>query len=78
LINFRQKDVFLYGPPGTGKTSLASSCAYDAGANLFTVNRPEIISNYYGESEQSLYDVFGSAKITFFFSKMQESCVSLY
>jgi AAA family ATPase len=63
LINFRQKDVFLYGPPGTGKTSLASSCAYDAGANLFTVNRPEIISNYYGESEQSLYDVFGSAKI---------------
>ncbi|CAD6204730.1 unnamed protein product [Miscanthus lutarioriparius] len=56
------KGVLLYGPPGTGKTSLASSCAYDAGANLFTVNGPEIISNYYGESEQSLYDVFSSAK----------------
>jgi len=62
LINFRYKGVLLYGPPGTGKTSLASSYAYDAGANLFTVNGPEIISNYYGESEQSLYDVFSSAK----------------
>ncbi|KAJ1271074.1 hypothetical protein BS78_06G101100 [Paspalum vaginatum] len=58
----RYKGVLLYGPPGTGKTSLASSCAHDAGANLFTINGPEIISNYYGESEQSLHDVFSSAK----------------
>ncbi|KAG2598923.1 hypothetical protein PVAP13_5KG386900 [Panicum virgatum] len=58
----RYKGILLYGPPGTGKTSLASSCAYDAGANLFTINGPEIISHYYGESEQSLYDVFSSAK----------------
>ncbi|KAL6868088.1 hypothetical protein ACP4OV_014933 [Aristida adscensionis] len=58
----RYKGVLLYGPPGTGKTSLASSCAYDAGANLFTVNGPEIISQYFGESEQALYDVFSSAK----------------
>ncbi|CAO2146139.1 unnamed protein product [Urochloa humidicola] len=58
----RYKGILLYGPPGTGKTSLASSCAYDAGVNLFTINGPEIISHYYGESEQSLYDVFSSAK----------------
>ncbi|KAL6606584.1 hypothetical protein ACP70R_042237 [Stipagrostis hirtigluma subsp. patula] len=58
----RYKGVLLYGPPGTGKTSLASSCAYDAGANLFTINGPEIISQYFGESEQALYDVFSSAK----------------
>lgn len=58
----RYKGILLYGPPGTGKTSLASSCAYDAGVNLFTINGPEIISHYYGESEQSLYDVFTSAK----------------
>ncbi|WVZ85713.1 hypothetical protein U9M48_032604 [Paspalum notatum var. saurae] len=58
----RYKGILLYGPPGTGKTSLASSCAHDAGANLFTINGPEIISNYYGESEQSLHDVFSSAK----------------
>ncbi|CAL4905962.1 unnamed protein product [Urochloa decumbens] len=58
----RYKGILLYGPPGTGKTSLASACAYDARANLFTINGPEIISQYYGESEQSLYDVFSSAK----------------
>jgi len=58
----RYKGILLYGPPGTGKTSLASSCAYDAGVNLFTINGPEIISHHYGESEQSLYDVFSSAK----------------
>nr|TKW00232.1 hypothetical protein SEVIR_8G095200v2 [Setaria viridis] len=58
----RYKGILLYGPPGTGKTSLVSSCTYDAGFNLFTINGPEIISHYYGESEQSLYDVFSSAK----------------
>ncbi|XP_062197485.1 calmodulin-interacting protein 111 [Phragmites australis] len=58
----RYKGILLYGPPGTGKTSLASSCAYDAGVNLFTINGPEIISQYFGESEQTLYDVFTSAK----------------
>ncbi|CAL4988649.1 unnamed protein product [Urochloa decumbens] len=60
--SLRYKGILLYGPPGTGKTSLASSCAYDAGVNLFTINGPEIVSHYYGESEQSLYDVFSSAK----------------
>lgn len=58
----RYKGLLLYGPPGTGKTSLASSCAYDLGANLFTVNGPEIVSQYHGESEQALYDIFTSAK----------------
>lgn len=58
----RYKGVLLYGPPGTGKTSLASSCAYNAGANLFTINGPEIITQYHGESEQALYDIFSSAK----------------
>ncbi|GJN23972.1 hypothetical protein PR202_gb11674 [Eleusine coracana subsp. coracana] len=58
----RYKGVLLYGPPGTGKTSLAALCAHDAGANLFTINGPEIISQYFGESEQMLFDVFSSAK----------------
>jgi len=53
--------VLLYGPPGTGKTSLAQLCARDAGVQLFKVNGPEIISQYYGESEQALHDVFKSA-----------------
>ncbi|XP_059637434.1 calmodulin-interacting protein 111-like isoform X1 [Cornus florida] len=55
------KGVLLYGPPGTGKTSLAQLCAHDAGVNLFSVNGPEIVSQYYGESEQALHEVFNSA-----------------
>lgn len=58
----RYKGVLLYGPPGTGKTSLACMCAKIASAQLFTINGPEIISQYYGESEQALHDLFTSAK----------------
>ncbi|KAH9607922.1 hypothetical protein KSS87_023358 [Heliosperma pusillum] len=55
------KGVLLYGPPGTGKTSLAQLCAHDAGVSFFKVNGPEVISQYYGESEQAIHDVFKSA-----------------
>ncbi|CAA6660156.1 unnamed protein product [Spirodela intermedia] len=55
--------VLLYGPPGTGKTSLACSCARDAGANLFVINGPEIVSEYYGESELKLLEVFDTARL---------------
>ncbi|XP_038887604.1 calmodulin-interacting protein 111 isoform X2 [Benincasa hispida] len=55
------KGVLLHGPPGTGKTSLAQLSAHDAGVNLFSLNGPEIISQYHGESEQALHDVFKAA-----------------
>ncbi|KAJ9544127.1 hypothetical protein OSB04_023834, partial [Centaurea solstitialis] len=55
------KGVLLHGPPGTGKTSLARLCANDAGVNLFSVNGPEIVRQFYGESEQALQAVFDSA-----------------
>ncbi|CAK7340295.1 unnamed protein product [Dovyalis caffra] len=55
------KGVLLHGPPGTGKTSLAQLCVIDSGVNLFSVNGPEIISQYYGESEQAMHKVFDSA-----------------
>ena len=55
------KGVLLHGPPGTGKTSLARLCANDAGVNLFTINGPEIVSQFYGESEQAMHEVFDSA-----------------
>ncbi|XP_043695669.1 calmodulin-interacting protein 111 isoform X2 [Telopea speciosissima] len=55
------KGVLLHGPPGTGKTSLAHSCARDTGVNIFSVNGPEVVSQYYGESEQALHEVFDSA-----------------
>ncbi|KAH7521272.1 hypothetical protein FEM48_Zijuj07G0015400 [Ziziphus jujuba var. spinosa] len=56
------KGVLLHGPPGTGKTCLARLCAHDAGVKLFSVNGSEIVSQYYGESEQSLHKVFDSAR----------------
>ncbi|KAK4281981.1 hypothetical protein QN277_013417 [Acacia crassicarpa] len=55
------KGVLLHGPPGTGKTSLAQLCAYDVGVNIFQINGPEIVGQYYGESEQALHEVFDSA-----------------
>ena len=53
--------MLLHGPPGTGKTSLARLCVHDAGVNLFSVNGPELVSQYYGESERALLEVFESA-----------------
>lgn len=53
--------MLLHGPPGTGKTSLAKLCIHDTGVNLFHVKGPEIVSQYYGESEQALHEIFDSA-----------------
>lgn len=58
------KGVLLHGSPGTGKTSLARLCARDAGVRFFSVNGPEIVSKFYGESEKALLEVFESASQT--------------
>ncbi|KAL6507387.1 hypothetical protein OROGR_023582 [Orobanche gracilis] len=55
------KGVLLHGPPGTGKTTITQVCACDAGVNMFSVNGPEIISQYHGETEKALYEVFSNA-----------------
>ncbi|XP_024029626.1 calmodulin-interacting protein 111 [Morus notabilis] len=56
------KGVLLHGPPGTGKTSLARLCVRDAGVIIFSVNGPELVSQYYGESERALHELFESAR----------------
>ncbi|KAF5750308.1 calmodulin-interacting protein [Tripterygium wilfordii] len=61
LARYFISSLLLHGPPGTGKTSLARLCAHDAGVRLFPVNGPEIVSQYHGESEQALHEVFESA-----------------
>ncbi len=55
------KGVLLYGPPGTGKTLIAKAVANESGANFLSIAGPEIISKYYGESEQRLREIFEEA-----------------
>ncbi len=54
--------MLLYGPPGTGKTLIAKAVANEIGASFFTINGPEIMSKFYGESEQRLREIFEEAK----------------
>ncbi len=56
------KGVLLYGPPGTGKTLIAKAVANEIGATFLTINGPEIMSKFYGESEQRLREIFEKAK----------------
>lgn len=56
------KGVLLYGPPGTGKTLLAKAVANEVNANFYAINGPEIMSKFYGESEERLREVFQQAQ----------------
>ncbi len=56
------KGVLLYGPPGTGKTLLAKAVANETHAYFQAINGPEIMSKFYGESEQRLREIFEEAK----------------
>lgn len=55
------KGVLLHGPPGTGKTMIAKAVASEVNAHFKSINGPEIISKYYGESEKQLREVFVEA-----------------
>lgn len=56
------KGVLLYGPPGTGKTLIAKAIANEASTYFVSINGPEIIQKFYGESEANLRKVFDEAK----------------
>ena len=56
------RGVLLHGPPGTGKTMLAKAVANESNVYFITINGPEIVSKYYGESEQRLREVFDEAE----------------
>ncbi|KAA6418217.1 MAG: Cam interacting protein [Trebouxia sp. A1-2] len=49
------RGVLLWGPPGTGKTCLARGAAAEVGVPLFVINGPDIVSEFYGESEASIF-----------------------
>jgi transitional endoplasmic reticulum ATPase len=56
------KGVLLYGPPGTGKTLLARAVANESGANFYSIAGPEIMSKWYGQSEENLRKIFEEAE----------------
>ena len=55
------KGVLLHGPPGTGKTLLAKAVASETSANFLSIGGPEIMSKFYGESEERLREIFKEA-----------------
>ncbi|MHA2202802.1 MAG: CDC48 family AAA ATPase, partial [Candidatus Hodarchaeales archaeon] len=56
------KGVLLHGPPGTGKTLLAKAVANESGVNFVSIAGPEIMSKFYGESEQRIREIFQNAE----------------
>lgn len=56
------KGVLLHGPPGTGKTLMAKAVANEIDAFFTTISGPEIMSKYYGESEEQLREIFEEAE----------------
>ncbi|MCS7364204.1 MAG: CDC48 family AAA ATPase, partial [archaeon GB-1867-035] len=56
------KGILLHGPPGTGKTLLAKALANEVGAYFVSINGPEIMSKFYGESEARLREIFKDAE----------------
>jgi len=56
------KGVLLHGPPGTGKTLLARAVASETNSHFIVINGPEIMSKYYGQSEENLRKKFEEAE----------------
>ncbi len=52
----------LYGPPGTGKTLLAKAVAKEAEANFISMKSSDLLSKWYGESEQQIARLFRRAR----------------
>jgi transitional endoplasmic reticulum ATPase len=56
------KGFLLYGPPGTGKTLLAKAAARESEANFIATKASDLLSKWYGESEQQIARLFARAR----------------
>ena len=56
------KGFLLFGPPGTGKTLLAKAVARESEANFIATKSSDLLSKWYGESEQQVARLFQRAR----------------
>src|SRR5690606_27772350 len=56
------KGFLLFGPPGTGKTLLAKAVARESEANFISAKSSDLLSKWYGESEQQVARLFQRAR----------------
>jgi transitional endoplasmic reticulum ATPase len=56
------KGFLLYGPPGTGKTLIAKAVARESEANFISAKSSDLLSKWYGESEQQVSRLFQRAR----------------
>ncbi len=56
------RGFLLFGPPGTGKTLIAKAVAREAEANFIATKSSDLLSKWYGESEQQVSRLFARAR----------------
>ena len=56
------KGFLLFGPPGTGKTLMAKAVARESNANFIATKSSDLLSKWYGESEQQVSRLFARAR----------------
>ena len=54
--------VLLYGAPGCGKTHVARATAGELGSSFLWVGLEDVLSMWFGESEQNLHELFEQAR----------------
>lgn len=56
------RGILLYGPPGCGKTMLAKAAASQSNANFISIKGPQLLSKWFGESEENVRGIFQKAR----------------
>jgi len=56
------RGILLYGPPGCGKSLLTKAISNESDVFFISIDGPEIMSKFYGESERKLREKFKKAE----------------
>lgn len=73
--------VLMYGPTGTGKTLLAKALSNEADAKFLAINLGNILTKWYGVSEENLSNIFKEAENSkgttiLFFDEIDGICIN--